>query len=60
MTKRRCWLRLANNEEESLARGVKIADLEENMDIRRPREVSEKDKARLEKYLKAWRKLQTP
>ncbi len=42
----------------SLARRVKIADLEDNMDIRRLKRVAEKDKERLEKYLSAWRELQ--
>jgi (p)ppGpp synthase/HD superfamily hydrolase len=40
-----------------LARRVKLADLEDNMDIRRFPEITEKDEARLEKYLKAWRLL---
>jgi (p)ppGpp synthase/HD superfamily hydrolase len=38
---------------------VKLADLEDNMDLRRLEEITDKDKARLEKYLKAWRKLST-
>jgi len=42
----------------SLSRRVKIADLEDNMDIRRLKRVAEKDKERLEKYLSAWRELQ--
>lgn len=37
-----------------LARKVKIADLEDNMDIRRVREISDKDVERLRKYLKHW------
>jgi (p)ppGpp synthase/HD superfamily hydrolase len=40
-----------------LARPVKIADLEDNMDIRRMPEVADEAKARLEKYLRAWRSL---
>ncbi|HWX22349.1 MAG TPA: GTP pyrophosphokinase [Candidatus Binatia bacterium] len=40
-----------------LARRVKAADLEDNMDVRRMREVAAKDGERLEKYLKAWRRL---
>ncbi len=40
-----------------LARRVKLADLEDNMDVRRRRVVDEKDARRLAKYLKAWRKL---
>src|SRR6266404_6959613 len=42
----------------SLSRRVKIADLEDNMDVRRLKRVAEKDKERLEKYLSAWRELQ--
>jgi (p)ppGpp synthase/HD superfamily hydrolase len=38
-----------------LARRVKVADLEDNMDVRRMPQVTEKDRERLEKYLKAWR-----
>ena len=37
-----------------LARTVKIADLEDNMDIRRLRAVAPKDEERLRKYHKAW------
>lgn len=37
-----------------LARRVKIADLEDNMDIRRMAEVTDEAKARLARYLKAW------
>lgn len=33
---------------------VKKADLEDNMDIRRLREITDKDVERLRKYLKAW------
>jgi len=40
-----------------LARRVKLADLEDNMDVRRRRVVDEKDARRLAKYLKAWRAL---
>jgi (p)ppGpp synthase/HD superfamily hydrolase len=38
-----------------LARRVKLADLEDNMDLRRMPQVTEKDVPRLEKYVKAWR-----
>jgi (p)ppGpp synthase/HD superfamily hydrolase len=38
-----------------LAKKVKLADLEDNMDIRRMPEVTEQDLPRLQKYLKAWR-----
>ncbi len=37
-----------------LARCVKLADLEDNMDVRRLPEITEKDRERLAKYLKAW------
>lgn len=41
----------------SLARRVKLADLEDNMDVRRRETLGEKDIARLSKYLKAWKAL---
>jgi len=44
--------RSASNE---LARRVKLADLEDNMDIRRMSTISEKDNERFRKYLRAWR-----
>lgn len=37
-----------------LARKIKLADLEDNMDLRRMPEVTEKDLLRLQKYVKAW------
>lgn len=40
-----------------VARAVKRADLEDNMDLRRLHAVSEKDRERLARYLKAWRRL---
>jgi (p)ppGpp synthase/HD superfamily hydrolase len=40
-----------------IARGVKIADLEDNMNVRRLDMVTPKDGERLAKYLVAWRKL---
>lgn len=40
-----------------VARRVKIADLEDNMDIRRNGEVTDKDAERLTKYHRAWRRL---
>jgi (p)ppGpp synthase/HD superfamily hydrolase len=40
-----------------LARRVKLADLEDNMDVRRMNEVTAKDAQRLEKYRKAWNRL---
>ena len=41
----------------SIARKVKIADLEDNMDIRRLDVLTEKDMDRLNRYLRAWRYL---
>lgn len=38
----------------ALARSVKLADLTDNMDIKRIPEPSEKDYARLQKYHRAW------
>jgi (p)ppGpp synthase/HD superfamily hydrolase len=43
--------------ENPLGREVKIADLEDNMDIRRLKELTEDDVARLRKYLHAWQYL---
>ena len=40
-----------------IARPVKIADLEDNMDLRRFNKVSGEDAKRLRKFLAAWRKL---
>jgi len=40
-----------------VARRVKLADLEDNMDVRRMRNVTPKDAKRLTKYLSAWRRL---
>jgi hypothetical protein len=36
---------------------IKIADLEDNMDLRRLDALTEKDHRRLDRYLKAWRRL---
>lgn len=41
----------------AIGKGVKIADLEDNMDIRRLIEIKEEDVARLRKYLSAWQYL---
>lgn len=41
-----------------VSRRVKIADLEDNMDLRRLPQMTSKDQARLAKYLAAWRRLQ--
>ena len=40
-----------------IARRVKIADLEDNMNIQRIGEITQKDLERLEKYHKSWRTL---
>jgi len=40
-----------------IAREVKIADLEDNMNIRRIDQITPKDSERLEKYHKSWRLL---
>ena len=40
-----------------VARRVKIADLEDNMDVRRTGGLGEKDVERLTRYLRAWRRL---
>jgi (p)ppGpp synthase/HD superfamily hydrolase len=41
----------------AIARQVKIADLEDNMNVKRIGEMSPKDLARIEKYHRAWRAL---
>ena len=43
-----------------LACRVKIADLEDNMDLRRNETLSPKDLERFNKYLRAWRFLNSP
>lgn len=43
--------------ENAIGREVKIADLEDNMDIRRLQKITEDDVARLRKYLRAWQYL---
>ena len=43
-----------------LARRVKIADLEDNMDLRRNESLAPKDLERFNKYLRAWRFLNSP
>jgi (p)ppGpp synthase/HD superfamily hydrolase len=40
-----------------LARRVKLADLEDNMDMRRLPAVTEKDRERLDRYIRSWRRL---
>lgn len=46
-------------EPDPIARCVKLADLEDNMDVRRLPEVTEKDRQRLDRYARAWRRLRT-
>ena len=41
-----------------IGREVKIADLEDNMDVRRLPEFTDRDAARIRKYLRAWHYLQ--
>ncbi|HEU4557209.1 MAG TPA: HD domain-containing protein [Longimicrobium sp.] len=40
-----------------VARRVKLADLEDNLDVRRIGNVAESDAERLNRYLRAWRRL---
>ena len=40
-----------------VARRVKVADLEDNMDVRRTGTLGERDVERLTRYLRAWRRL---
>ena len=49
-------LRAAKN---PIAREVKIADLEDNMDVRRLKNVTEDDFKRMDKYLNAWKYLKS-
>jgi (p)ppGpp synthase/HD superfamily hydrolase len=42
-----------------IARVVKLADLEDNMDLRRLDQVEERDLPRLNRYLRAWRRLKS-
>ena len=42
-----------------IGKDVKLADLEDNMDIRRLKEISDEDVERLRKYLRAWQYLLT-
>ena len=44
----------------ALARRVKLADLEDNMDVRRLAEVTPKDAERLARYRAAWARLREP
>src|SRR5437588_2648433 len=40
-----------------VARRVKLADLEDNMDVRRRKKITQKDKKKLAQYLSAWHRL---
>jgi len=44
----------------SLARAVKLADLEDNMDVRRLASIDESDWRRLRRYREAWASLRQP
>jgi (p)ppGpp synthase/HD superfamily hydrolase len=48
---------IARVEANAIARQVKIADLEDNMNVKRIGEITPKDLARIEKYHRAWRAL---
>jgi (p)ppGpp synthase/HD superfamily hydrolase len=48
---------IARVQTSAIARQVKIADLEDNMNVKRIGEMSPKDLARIEKYHRAWRAL---
>ena len=48
---------VARASENPIGREVKIADLEDNMDIKRLHEITDEDVARLRKYLRAWQYL---
>jgi (p)ppGpp synthase/HD superfamily hydrolase len=48
---------VARAQANSIARQVKIADLEDNMNVKRLGEMTSKDLARIEKYHRAWRAL---
>lgn len=40
-----------------VARRVKLADIEDNLDVRRLAEITERDRERLDRYRRAWRHL---
>ena len=43
-----------------LARRVKLADVEDNLDVRRLAELTERDRERLDRYRRAWLRLTRP
>ncbi len=50
---------VARSSENPLARRVKLADLEDNMDLKRLNRLTEQDQARLARYHRAWLRLST-
>ncbi|MBN1380189.1 MAG: HD domain-containing protein [Deltaproteobacteria bacterium] len=46
---------IRRTEKNHVSKEVKIADLEDNMDIRRLARITESDRERLNRYLRAWR-----
>jgi (p)ppGpp synthase/HD superfamily hydrolase len=48
------WDLIERAKRNSLARRIKIADLEDNMDLRFYRRIGEEDRERLKRYHKAW------
>jgi len=51
---------IARVKENPLARKVKMVDLEDNLDIRRLKHLTESDLKRLQKYLRAWKTITEP
>jgi len=45
------------SQSDPIAREVKLADLEDNMDVRRMPRITEKEAAKLDRYRQAWEKL---
>ena len=43
-----------------IARRVKLADVEDNLDVRRLAEITERDRERLDRYRRAWLRLTRP
>ncbi len=50
---------VVRSSENPLARRVKLADLEDNMDLKRLNRLTEQDQARLARYHRAWLRLST-
>ncbi len=51
---------IERSQQNMLSCRVKLADLEDNMDLRRlPRDLTERDYERLQRYTRAWRKLKS-